>query len=277
MADRRGRASARLAHLPLAVVLGCGVSEQEEQALGDRYATEIERQVRVLRDPELDAWLTTVGRRMALAADPRDRPWRFTLVVDSMVNAFAIPGGHVYVNTGLIEQAETFEEMAGVLGHEVAHVVLRHSAERMEKSQQTNVVVTLVCTVTGWCNNELTQVAIDVGGAALFAKYSRTDELEADSLGVVTLQRAGIDPEGIPRLFERLQAARASRPDLVQSWFGSHPAEEDRVARARELIARLQRTAPTDSASRAGDAATYAAMRARVTGAARAVEAGARQ
>jgi predicted Zn-dependent protease len=156
------------------------------------------------------------------------------------VNAFALPGGFVYVNRGLIERAGITSELAGVLGHEIAHVVLRHSAERLEKAQKTNVGVSVVCALTSICSSDAARVAINVGGAALFARFSRRDELEADSAAVGILARAGYDPNGIATMFAKLLKDREQRPDAVAVWFASHPLEEARIASVRAVIAATQ-------------------------------------
>jgi predicted Zn-dependent protease len=107
----------------------------------------------------------------------------------------------------------------------------------MEKARNANVVVGLTCTLTGICDNGVAQAAIQVGGAALFAKYSRTDELEADSVAVDIVSAAGIHPEGIPALFERLMQERRDAPLAIDAFFASHPMEEDRIREAERIIA----------------------------------------
>jgi predicted Zn-dependent protease len=144
------------------------------------------------------------------------------------------------VNRGLIEHASTTSELAGVLGHEIGHVLLRHSAERIEKQQKTSVGVSVVCGLTNICSSDAARVAINVGGAALFARFSRRDELEADSAAVGIVTRAGYDPQGIATMFEKLLETRDQRPDIVAGWFASHPMEEDRIA----AVVRIIRSAP---------------------------------
>lgn len=187
--------------------------------------------------------------------------WRFFVVDSEDVNAFAVPGGYVYVNRGLITEAESLRELAGVLGHEVNHVALRHSAEQLESQTRTQVGVGLVCSLTGWCEGAAAQVAINAAGAAWFARHSRTDEAEADTAAVTTLVRAGIDPEGVPAMFTRLLAARQRQPGLLDGFFASHPLEEDRIAVTQAYVEQL------DQASLDGlvqDTPAFQAFRARV-------------
>lgn len=237
--------------LALALLAGCDVSQDQEIALGQQARAEIERQLAMVRDPEVATYAQQLGLAIASKTSRADLQWRFQVVDSPDLNAFALPGGFIYVNRGLVERMRTMDQFAGVLGHEVGHVVQRHSAEQMGKRTTTSVGVGIVCTLTGWCNDAITQTAINVAGSAWFAKHSRLDEQEADSEAVVNVMRAGIDPEGIPALFEILLAERRRRPGAVEGWFASHPLEESRVDRTKVLIASIpqaqRRTLASDS------------------------------
>ena len=218
-------------------VVACTIGDEQEKAIGLDAATQIERELPMVTDPQIAGYLTTLGTELASKSDERNREWRFRVVDAEDVNAFALPGGFVYVNRGLIERASSASELAGVLGHEVAHVLLRHSAERLEKSQKTNVAVSVVCSLTSLCSSDAARIAINVGGAALFAKFSREDEYQADSAAVGIVTRAGYDPKGIATMFASLLEARAQRPDIVAGWFRSHPLEENRISSVEAVIA----------------------------------------
>ncbi|HEX5581791.1 MAG TPA: M48 family metallopeptidase [Gemmatimonadaceae bacterium] len=252
------RLLAAAAILPLAA---CDVSEQEELELGRQTAGQIAAQLPVVDDPATTAYLGELGRALAAQTDRPGLDWRFFLVNSGEVNAFAVPGGYVYVNRGLVERAATLSEFAGVLGHEVAHVGLRHSAEQLESQRTTGMGVTLICTLTGWCESGTAQVAINLAGSAWFARHSREDEAEADSASVFILQRAGIDPEGVPRFFERLLQARERDPLTVETWFSSHPLEESRVDASRALVNSIS---PSELEGLVQDDAAYQAFRRRV-------------
>ena len=225
--------------------LGCAVDDDQEKSIGQQAAAEIDAQVPLVNDAAINSYLTEFGTTLAVRSDDRKRDWRFRVVDSDVINAFALPGGFIYVNRGLIERAATTSELAGVLGHEISHVLLRHSAERLEKAQKTNVGISLVCGLTNICSSDAARVAINVGGAALFAKFSRKDELEADSAAVAVVLRAGYDPEGIATMFDKLLRTREQRPDIVAGWFASHPLEETRI-RAVETV--IRSTAPAQSA-----------------------------
>lgn len=220
-------------------VTGCEVSISQEDEMGDQYAQAIASQVPVIKDSATTAWLANLGARLTSIADRENRDWHFYLVDDSTVNAFAVPGGHIFVHRGLIETAGSYAELAGVIGHEIAHVTLRHSVDQMRSRTRTGLLVTVFCAIVNICSSTAAQVAIDVGGQALFAKYSRDDEAQADSAAVGYLLTAAIDPRGIPAMFERLAAVRRVDPSSLDAWFGSHPLEESRIARTNGLIAKI--------------------------------------
>ena len=221
------------------IIAACDVSVSEEDELGDQYAAALESQVPVIRDSAVSAWLSAHGTRLTNVADTENRDWHFYLVNDSTVNAFAVPGGHIFVHRGLIERAGTYSELAGVMGHEVAHVTLRHSVDQMRSRTRTGVLVTVFCAIVSVCSSTAAQIAIDVGGQALFARYSRDDEAQADSAAIGYLVAAGIDPRGIPAMFARMAAERRTDPGALDAWFGSHPLEESRITRTTALISTI--------------------------------------
>ena len=214
-----------------------------------------------MRDAAVTDYVGALGLQLARLTGRPDLDWRFAVVNSDQVNAFALPGGFVYVNRGLIERAGSLAELAGVVGHEVGHVALRHSAEQLESQQRTSAGVGIVCALTGWCESGTAQVAIQVAGQAWFARHSREDEREADSVAVVTLVRAGYDPDGVPDMFARLLAERARAPLGVEQWFASHPLEEDRIVATRAHVARLD---PAALEGLVEDDAAFRAFQARV-------------
>lgn len=243
----------KLAVLALAVTLtGCGVSTQQEIEMGQQYSQQINAQLPIITDPEANRYINLLGDSIAKLTSRTDiQDWKFYIVDSKEVNAFAVPGGFVYVNRGLIERTQRMDQLAGVLGHEIGHVVRRHSIKQMQQQQGANIGVTLACILTRICDNQAGQAAIQVGGTALFAKFSRGDEAEADAEGIQNVVRAGISPNGIPEMFEILIAERQSNPSAVEGWFSTHPLEEDRIAATRAQIAQISpailKTLQTDS------------------------------
>jgi predicted Zn-dependent protease len=215
----------------------CGTSTQQEVEMGQQYSAQVNQQLPIVTDPELHRYINVLGDSIAKLADDRQLDWSFFIVDSKEVNAFAIPGGFIYVNRGLIERTDKMDQLAGVLGHEIGHVVKRHSIKQMEQAQKANIGVTLACVLTRICENQAAQAGIQVAGGALFAKFSRNDESEADAEGVKNVIRAGIDPHGMPEMFEKLLEERRTRPAGVEAWFLTHPLEEDRIAMTNKLIA----------------------------------------
>jgi predicted Zn-dependent protease len=229
-----------LAAALLALATACSVSEDQEVSIGRQNAAEVNSQLPLVTDPAVNGYIQTLGEAIARKTSRADLEWHFYVVNSHQVNAFALPGGFVYINRGLIEATDRLDELAGTLGHEIGHVIERHSVKQMESQQKTNLGLAVVCTLTNICQSGLAQAAVQVGGTAFFARHSRLDELQADSEAVVNVTRAGYDPRGIPDLFEILLREREYQPTVVEGWFASHPLEETRIQRAKNLIARLQ-------------------------------------
>ena len=223
----------------MAIGAACQVSEDQEVELGRQNAQQVNSQLRIVRDPAIAGYVQELGLAIARTTSRADLDWRFFVVDSREVNAFALPGGFIYVNRGLIQRAQHLDELAGALGHEIGHVVRRHSVEQLEKQSGANIAVGLGCTLTRLCNSDVARAAIQVGGAALFARYSRQDEAEADSEAVLNVIRAGLDPHGIPVLFRRLLEERRTSPLRIEAFFASHPLEEDRIQATEREIAAL--------------------------------------
>lgn len=220
----------------LLAAAACSVSEEREIALGRANAEQVDAKYSLVTDSVVDAYVQTLGMRLARGTSRPSLPWRFAVVDSKDVNAFALPGGFVYVNRGLIEHTERMDELAGVLGHEIGHIVRRHSVQQLKRSGGTQVGIALFCWFTSVCGSHTARIAIDLGGAAWMARHSRAAEAEADSEAVANTVRAGVSPEGIPTMFQTMLSMRANEPGLVQTFFGSHPVEEDRIATTHRLV-----------------------------------------
>src|SRR4051794_35075743 len=183
------------------LVVACEVSEDQEVQIGRQNAEQINSQLALVRDPIVTNYVRDLGLSIARTTPRADLDWQFFVVYSREVNAFALPGGFIYVNRGLIERAERLDELAGALGHEIGHVVRRHSVQQMEKRTGANLAVGLGCTLTRLCNSDVARAAIQVGDAALFARDSRTDEAEADSQAGPEVTAPGRGPPRIPAPF----------------------------------------------------------------------------
>lgn len=225
--------------IPFVLVIGataCGISTQQEVQMGQQEAAQINQQLPLVRDAEINRYINLLGDQIASHTSRADLDWRFYVVDAAEVNAFAVPGGFIYINRGLIERTTAMDELAGVLSHEIGHVVLRHTVQQMEKMQGANIGVTLACVLTNVCNSQIAQAGINIAGTAVFAKFSRTDESQADAQAVKNTVAAGINPRGVVTMFEKLIEERKTRPGAVSAFFATHPGEEDRIAAVQAEI-----------------------------------------
>jgi len=229
--------------------------------MGQQYSAQINAQLPIVQDAEVNRYVNVLGDSISKLADARGLDYHFFVVNAAEINAFAVPGGFVYVNRGLIDRTQNLSQLAGVLGHEIGHVVRRHSVKQMEKAQGANIGVVLGCTLLNVCGSQAAQAAINIGGSALFAKFSRDDERQADEEGVKNTIRAGISPNGIPQMFEILLAERQRNPSAVEGWFATHPGEEERITRANGMIAQYD---PAIIKTLTVNTSNYAAFKARV-------------
>ena len=219
--------------------VACGISQQQEIQIGAQQQQQVNSQLPIVNDREVNRYLNILGDSLAHVTSRRDLEWHFYMVNTNDFNAFALPGGYIYVNRGVVERATSMDELASVLGHEIGHVVLRHSVKQMEQMQGANMGVTIACILTSVCNSGIAQAGINVGAQAVFAKFSRSDEAEADVAGIEELVRANINPKGMVSMFEKLLAERQSKPGVLDAWFTDHPLEEDRIQASRDQISRI--------------------------------------
>jgi predicted Zn-dependent protease len=241
---QHGREAAGFLALGVAVALGisaCGVSQQQEVELGQQESAQIQQQLPLVQDAVINQYVSALGNQIASKTSRADLQWQFYVVNTDVVNAFALPGGIVYVNRGVLERADRMDELAGVMAHEIEHVVRRHSVKQMEQMQGANVGVALACSLTNVCNNQAAAAAINVGGTAIFAKFSRTDEVQADEGGFRNVINAGINPEGMLSFFQKLLAEeqQSGSSGAASSWFSDHPGTQDRIQDIQNMLSQV--------------------------------------
>lgn len=221
-----------------ALLAGCGVSTQQEVQMGQDAAQQVNAQLPMVQDAYIQNYVNALGQRIASRTSRADLNWQFQVVNSDVVNAFALPGGFVYVNRGVLARASNMSEIAGVLAHEIEHVVRRHSVKQMEQAQGANVGVGILCALTGVCQSGVAQAAINIGGTAVFAKFSREDEVQADEGGFNNVIRAGINPRGMLTLFQKLLAEeqQSGGGGNVSAWFSDHPGTSDRIADIQRML-----------------------------------------
>jgi predicted Zn-dependent protease len=212
-------------------------SEQQDIELGREAARDAERQLPLLNEKQVDDYLNRLGQRLARHAPGYKYPYQFKTVNQGEINAFALPGGFLYVNRGTIEASENEAQLAGVMAHEIAHVALRHGTNQLSKAVLAQAPLAILGGVLGGgAAAQLAQLGIQVGFTSVFLKFSRTAETQADLLGTQMLYDAGYDPQAMADFFQTLQQQGGSRG--IQ-FFSSHPNPENREKRIEEEIGKL--------------------------------------
>lgn len=220
------------------------ISIEEEWQLGQQLSQEIARQVRLNHDPAVNAYVQSMGQRIVATTTFANLPWQFHVVEDPAINAFAVPGGHIYVHTGLIQNADNASELAGVMAHEISHVVARHSTEQLTRQYGLSIIASMLL---GQRPSELAALAANIVGGGALARFSRGAEREADELGIRAMYDAGYDPMGMATMFEELLEHRQRSPGRVEQFFSSHPLTEERIRDARNRAANMRgRNVATD-------------------------------
>jgi predicted Zn-dependent protease len=202
-------------------------SAEKEVALGRQLALEVERQRKLDDDPILSEYVNRVGQNLARNSDAKV-PFTFRVISGDEVNAFALPGGFVFVYTGLLKVASDEDEFAGALAHEIAHVAARHMTCQMSKEQLSRAIGSLPGGLGG--------MAVRRAIPMTFPAFSRHDETEADYLGVQYMYAAGYDPAGAVSIFEKLESMQRSQPGAVARLFATHPSDSERIDRTEKEI-----------------------------------------
>ncbi len=219
--------------------LGNFYSTDWEIRNGKAYAMEIEKSAHLVTDPVVVEYVNRIGQNLVKNSDAKV-PFTIKVIDSDEINAFALPGGFFYVNSGLILAADEEAELAGVMAHEISHVVAHHAARQMTKMNYAQIasiplIIMTSGSYTGYGIYEATQLAIPVA----FLKFSRMDESEADFLGLQYMYKAGYDPQAFIQFFEKVDALEKHKPGAVAKLFSDHPQTPDRIARSEDEIASI--------------------------------------
>jgi predicted Zn-dependent protease len=214
--------------------LGNWYSLEKEIAMGKEYAQQIEASVKLVRDPTISEYVNRIGQNLVRNSDARV-PFTIKVIDANEVNAFALPGGFLYVHSGLLLATDEEAELAGVMAHEVAHVAARHAARQMTRASLANIASIPLIFVGGGVGYAARSVA-GIGVPISFMKISRGFEEEADYLGLQYMYKAGYDPQSFMNFFERIQAKEKQKPGTLSKVFASHPPIESRIAKTQKQI-----------------------------------------
>jgi len=217
-------------------------SLEKEIALGKQLAQEVERQAKIIDDAVISEYINRVGQNLVRNSDAKV-PFTIKVLETEEVNAFALPGGFFFVNTGLILKADSESELAGVMAHEIAHVAARHGTKQATRGEMFNIASIPLIFMGGWAGYAIRQgmgVAIPMG----FLSFSRGFEKEADYLGLQYLYKTGYDPTSFVDFFEKIQSMEKKKPGTVAKVFSTHPMTDDRIRAAQAEIQKILAAKP---------------------------------
>src|SRR6266545_90581 len=217
-------------------------SLEKEIGLGKQLAQEVERQAKIIDDPVIAEYVNRVGQNLVRNSDAKV-PFTIKVLDSEEVNAFALPGGFFFVNSGLLMKAESESEMAGVMAHEIAHVAARHGTRQATRGAIINYASIPLIFMGGWTGYAIRQgagLAIPLG----FLNFSRGFEREADFLGLQYLYKAGYDPGAFVDFFEKIQSMEKKKPGTISKVFATHPMTDDRISSAQNEIGKILKSKP---------------------------------
>jgi beta-barrel assembly-enhancing protease len=219
--------------------VGCGkgignwYSLEKQVAMGRQYSQMVEHSAKLVTDPVVTEYINRLGQNLVRNSDAKV-PFTIKVIDNDEINAFALPGGFFYVNSGLILAADDEAELAGVMAHEIGHVAACHVAREQTRSNLVNLAsIPLIFVPGGWAVYEGANAAMGIGVPLAFMKFSRTFEAQADFLGMEYMYKAGYDPQSFIAFFEKIEAEEKKKPGVIAKAFESHPPTPDRVAAAQ--------------------------------------------
>ncbi len=213
--------------------LGNWYSLDKQVAMGRQYSQMVEHGAKMVSDPVVTEYINRLGQNLVRNSDAKV-PFTIKVIDTDEINAFALPGGFFYVNSGLILAADNEAELAGVMAHEIGHVAACHVAREQTRGNMVNLAsIALIFVPGGWGVYEAEQAALGIGVPLTFMKFSRTFEAQADFLGMEYMYKAGYDPQSFISFFEKIEAQEKKKPGVIAKAFESHPMTPDRVAAAQ--------------------------------------------
>ena len=223
--------------------LGDWYSTDTEIKMGKQYAMMVEQTARMVQDPVINEYVNRIGQNLVRNSDAKV-PFTIKVIDSDEINAFALPGGFFYVNSGLILAADEEAELAGVMAHEIAHVAARHAMQQMTRAQYARMATIPLIFVGSWGVYEAASMAINLALPLTFMKFSRDFESEADFLGVQYMYKTGYDPQAFITFFEKIEAKNKKQPGTLARAFSSHPPTPDRITKTQEEIRRILPSQP---------------------------------
>ena len=217
--------------------IGNWMSLEKQTAMGAQYAQQVDQSSRLIKDPVVTEYVNRLGQNLVRNSDAKV-PFTIKVIDDDTANAFALPGGFFYVNSGAILAADSESELAGVMAHEIAHVAACHAAREMTRSNLAQIATLPLIFMGGWAGFGIQEIA-SLAMPVTFMKFTRGFEAEADYLGTEYLYKSGYDPTGLITFFEKIEAMEKKKPGFLNKTFASHPQTPDRVEKTEKEIATI--------------------------------------
>ena len=214
--------------------IGNWYSIDTDVKVGKQYAMLVESSARMIQDPVINDYVNRIGQNLVRNSDAKV-PFTIKVVDSDEINAFALPGGFFYVNSGLILSADNEAELAGVMAHEIAHVAARHQTREMTRANYVSLsTIPLMFVINSWGVYEAANLGMSLALPVTFMKFSRNFEAEADYLGLQYMYKAGYDPQAFIAFFEKIKALEKEKPGILAKAFSSHPPNEERIAKSQQ-------------------------------------------
>ncbi len=207
-----------------------------EVDLGKEVAKDVESTERVLKDPEVQSYVDKVGKKVAKVCDRKDVKYSFKVLDSEEINAFACPGGFIYIYKGLMKMMDSEAELAAVLGHEVGHIVARHSIKRLQAAYGYSILMEVAL---GDKMGKTARQMVDAATGLILLGYGRENEYEADNYGILYEKKAGYNPKGMLQLFAKFKTLEGKPPNKFQKLLSSHPPAKDRIGNGNKQIQKV--------------------------------------
>jgi predicted Zn-dependent protease len=228
--------------------LAGGLTIEKEKQIGEEFLLEVQQQIPLIQDPFLTSFLNRLGQKLVAQMGPQPFKYRFFIVKDPTMNAFAVPGGYIFINTGMIQMADREGELAGVMAHEISHVYCRHMSKMMEKSRlvsAASLVGALASIFLGGVGVPLMVGSMAAGQSAML-KYSRDDEAEADAFGFKWMLKAGYNPRDMVSIFQKMNKQRWLEGGTIPVYLATHPGTDSRIVELSHQLVIHQKELPPE-------------------------------
>ena len=210
-------------------------NDLQEVQIGQQVVSEVEKEYKVSQDLRLNSWVEEIGQRLVAVSERKNLQFQFKVLDRDEINAFALPGGFIYVHKGLLEAVDHDAELAGVLAHEIGHVTARHGIRKLQTHIGYNLLMDIL-----FKDNAKAQELMNVGFTLVVLGYGRENEFQADKLSVIYALRAGYNPHGIAQFLQKIKQMQKREPSIVETLLSTHPPTSERIKRVNEEIARLR-------------------------------------